>query len=313
MKKAKILILVIALLITSTAACGNILPDGIEPPPSGSPQSPVLQSTQDIDNSVVDNYLRTLFFGDGSDDGFTVFLGFTIVFEGEQEDINLSDLSDFALEKDGIKTAIPSSYFENDIENLFVTRTGNTNYNIKFSSPLHEVGTYTLHFRYKGVGLISQSETIIPGYEPLAATSPPDSSTPATPPLTLSAPPAQTMPDFTDVSISLDKSSYEFGENIVVSLSGITEQMVGGSAFVQIVYAGASHDELYGGGKSGIGRNTGSFTITLTAPLAGSYEMRLYTYVLQPDGSTNVFTFVKSVPFTTTGEPAPEKPLLGPG
>ena len=95
-------------------------------------------------------------------------------------------------------------------------------------------------------------------------------------------------------SISLNKTAYTAFEEIIVSVSGITEQMVASKAFVGIYKKGAKHDEygLWDYVKQG------SSTLTLTAyNQNGEFEMRLYTFrdILNDD------TFVMSVPFTISG------------
>jgi len=95
-------------------------------------------------------------------------------------------------------------------------------------------------------------------------------------------------------SISLNKTTYTAFEEIKVSVSGITEQMVASKAFVGIYEKGAKHDE-YGLWDY---VSQGSSILTLTAyNQNGEYEMRLYTFrdILNDD------TFVMSVPFTISG------------
>jgi hypothetical protein len=95
-------------------------------------------------------------------------------------------------------------------------------------------------------------------------------------------------------AISLNKTAYTAFEEIKVSVSGITEQMVTSKAFVGIYKKGAKHDEygLWDYVKQG------SSTLNLTAyNQNGEFEMRLYTFrdILNDD------TFVMSVPFTISG------------
>ena len=95
-------------------------------------------------------------------------------------------------------------------------------------------------------------------------------------------------------SISLNKTAYTAFEEIKVSVSGITEQMVTSKAFVGIYKKGAKHDEygLWDYVKQG------SSTLNLTAyNQNGEFEMRLYTFrdILNDD------TFVMSIPFTISG------------
>ena len=95
-------------------------------------------------------------------------------------------------------------------------------------------------------------------------------------------------------SISLNKTAYTAFEEIKVSVSGITEQMVASKAFVGIYKKGAKHDEygLWDYVKQD------SSTLTLTAyNQNGEFEMRLYTFrdILNDD------TLVMSVPFTISG------------
>ncbi len=96
-------------------------------------------------------------------------------------------------------------------------------------------------------------------------------------------------------SLSLSKSNYAPGEKIIVSFSGITDQMIADSAFISWYKAGASHSEYntYKYPKTAAG------TFEFVAPAAGNYEMRLYCM----DYIYTDITFVKAVPFTVSGAP----------
>lgn len=93
--------------------------------------------------------------------------------------------------------------------------------------------------------------------------------------------------------LSLDKGVYTPNEEIIVSVSGITQQMVDDEAYVSIYKAGSSHDAYMSWSRP----DTGSSQLTFEAPAEpGSYEMRLYN----KDHEYTDETFVMSVPFTVS-------------
>lgn len=99
--------------------------------------------------------------------------------------------------------------------------------------------------------------------------------------------------------IELDKDAYLANSQITVKVTGITEQMEEGGAFVSIYKKGAQHDQwgVYAYPKAGNG------TIELTAPnLNGDFEMRLYS----EDHYYSDTTFVMSVPFKLSGATIPK-------
>ncbi|MCL1835549.1 MAG: S-layer homology domain-containing protein [Oscillospiraceae bacterium] len=96
--------------------------------------------------------------------------------------------------------------------------------------------------------------------------------------------------------ISLDKAAYTALEPIVVSYSGITQEMANAKAFVRI-HEKDTGATSYGGGHVDLG----SGTITLNAPNQnGDFEVRLYSV---DDGNWNATEeyLVMSVPFTVSG------------
>ena len=97
-----------------------------------------------------------------------------------------------------------------------------------------------------------------------------------------------------NVYMRLDKTNYAEGEEIVLTVSGITEQMESDRAFVAIYRSGAEH------GAWGQYRypKKGADQLEFTAPEEpGSYEMRLY----RKDGEYTDDTFVLAAPFAVAG------------
>ncbi|MDR2569903.1 MAG: hypothetical protein LBD23_06350 [Oscillospiraceae bacterium] len=91
--------------------------------------------------------------------------------------------------------------------------------------------------------------------------------------------------------ISIEKSVFSAGEEIVVTATGITEEMQGADAFVAIYKAGAEHDEY----QQYLYPKAGDDTLHFDAPTTvGSYEMRLYNQ----DHIYTDETFVESLVFT---------------
>ena len=94
-------------------------------------------------------------------------------------------------------------------------------------------------------------------------------------------------------SLSLDKTAYMPGEDIIVTYSGITQQMVDAEAYISIYKAGANHSEYMNWDRPEIGAGQ----LTLEAPaVLGLYEMRLYN----EDHKFTDDTFVMSVSFTVS-------------
>ena len=104
------------------------------------------------------------------------------------------------------------------------------------------------------------------------------------------------IPAFAAGSISLNKTNYEEGETITVTVSGITEQMVSEGAFVAIYRAGSAHNAW---GEYHYPKE-GSDELEFTAPEYGLYEMRLYV----KNGQYDDTTFGTSTPFSVGGATA---------
>ena len=97
-------------------------------------------------------------------------------------------------------------------------------------------------------------------------------------------------------SISLDKKEYKGFEGIIVSISGITDQMVASRANLALCEKGASHENA---GPAAFVSQGDSVETRLTAPNKnGEYEIRLYSM----EGGNSDETLVMSVPFTVDGE-----------
>jgi len=97
-----------------------------------------------------------------------------------------------------------------------------------------------------------------------------------------------------DGIISLDKKAYTAHEQINVSFSGITQEMVNSEAIVAIYKKNAKHDEIIEYRKVTLGSGT---THILARNENGEFEMRLYTALTV----NNDETLVMSVPFTVSG------------
>jgi len=94
-------------------------------------------------------------------------------------------------------------------------------------------------------------------------------------------------------SISISKTTYAPNEEIIVNVSGITEQMVEDEAYVSIYKKGASHDQYMNWGRPEVGTSE----LVLEAPSeGGSYEMRLY----RKDHEYTDETFVMNIPFVVS-------------
>lgn len=98
------------------------------------------------------------------------------------------------------------------------------------------------------------------------------------------------------VSVTLDKETYARGEEIVVTLAGITKRMNQDSAVLTIHAADSApgDDVTYGSSPVVAGESTVEFTTPLQT---GSYEARLYRKRDQ-----NADTLAARVPFTVSGE-----------
>lgn len=93
-----------------------------------------------------------------------------------------------------------------------------------------------------------------------------------------------------DSTVSLDKANYSPNEKILVTVKGITQQMVDDEAYVSIYKTGAGHDQYMDWQRP----DTGDSELEFEAPPEpGSYEMRLYN----KDHEYTDETFVMSVPF----------------
>lgn len=97
-----------------------------------------------------------------------------------------------------------------------------------------------------------------------------------------------------DGAISLNKSAYTAFEQITVSVSGITEQMVNAKAFVSLCEKGEKHSEA----TVNWNVEQGSSTVQLHAPNKnGEFEVRLYSMMYNYTDEA----LVMSVPFTVSG------------
>ena len=96
-------------------------------------------------------------------------------------------------------------------------------------------------------------------------------------------------------TLSLDKTAYKAFDLIIVTFSGITQQMVTSGALIEIYAKGAKHGES----SEGLATVTlGGGTIKLTAPNQnGEFEVRLYSVY----GVYTADTFVTSASFTVSG------------
>lgn len=96
-----------------------------------------------------------------------------------------------------------------------------------------------------------------------------------------------------DSVVSLDKAVYSPNEKIIVTVDGITQQMVDDEAYVSIYKEGAEHEDYMDWNRPDVGTSQMEFD----APAdPGSYEMRLY----RKDHEYTDETFVMSVPFKVT-------------
>ncbi|MDR1463097.1 MAG: hypothetical protein LBI68_08190 [Azoarcus sp.] len=99
----------------------------------------------------------------------------------------------------------------------------------------------------------------------------------------------------TEVSMSLDKTSYKRGEEIIATLDGVTSRMNKDSAFLAIYPAGGVHDSGYFyASYANIGEDRVEFS---TPPEAGNYELRFYRKAKADED-----TLALSLPFTVSGD-----------
>jgi hypothetical protein len=97
------------------------------------------------------------------------------------------------------------------------------------------------------------------------------------------------------VSMTLDKTSYKRGEEIIATLDGVTSRMNKDSAFLAIYPAGGVHNSGYFyASYASIGNDRVEFS---TPPETGNYEMRLYR-----KGTADEDTLALSLPFTVSGD-----------
>jgi hypothetical protein len=101
-------------------------------------------------------------------------------------------------------------------------------------------------------------------------------------------------------NISLDKTAYTAMEPIVISYSGITQNMVNSKAMVVMYEKGAAHDKGLEFSQE-VTQSSGTIK-TYARNQNGEFEIRLYTV----RGVYNDDTFVTSVPFTVSGATASE-------
>jgi len=97
-----------------------------------------------------------------------------------------------------------------------------------------------------------------------------------------------------NTSVALDKATYQEGEKIVATVTGITPAMQSDRAFLAVYKAGAAHNDW------GVYQypTTGYCQLTFTNPLVGgSYEMRLY----RRDGQYDDSTLAAKAYFTVAG------------
>lgn len=96
-------------------------------------------------------------------------------------------------------------------------------------------------------------------------------------------------------AISLDKAVYLPGEEIIITVRGVTQQMKEKEAYISIYRAGAPHTDYMSWKRP----ETGDSQLRLNAPPElGAYEMRLY----REDHKYTDDAFVMSIPFTVTIE-----------
>ncbi|MDR2546267.1 MAG: hypothetical protein LBC96_01990 [Lachnospiraceae bacterium] len=322
MKKAKIFVLVITLLVTLTAACGNIMTlDGIEPPSSQTPSAPPTvnqipaqhgslpdysgMSDQEIIHAYIDQTngkenIRNLIVMDGACDWDVSARNNSLVHTFTMKPDMLSDNNEagwlryaeqfsqnyIPLFPDKFMTFIPILEYMGVSDPAVIVELVNTDGTVFFaiSYPSGDV----LVEAAKAPELTTQQPDSTP-------TSPPASSPPPPPPDT-SEPPASSAPQHA-IGISLDKSAYTMGDTIYVTISGMpaTREEFSRLDGVWLAYVQASHDIR----DTNYPMTQLAFGDTVRESKAapgGSYEMRLYI------GRGDNMKFVMAVPFTTTGE-----------
>ncbi|MDR2546264.1 MAG: hypothetical protein LBC96_01975 [Lachnospiraceae bacterium] len=324
MKKAKIFILihVIALLMTSTAACGKtILPDGIEPPPSDSSSQATVLQTQDTSGTY------------NLSDGYNI----EVIQTGERSgEIRLTDphlRSSYPATSDSIPAADDLMYMwlvELKPANIMISVTW-TNGQGQFASNNEITFNYmdanVFHvLPHDNVFLGNASaqvsgQTIIWGFDIPSETAfnwadvteaeiiilnipeqiYDDWQIPITPQTAAVTPPS----DGT-ISMSLDKSTFEVGETIQVTVTEITSEWVANGAFVAIYDVGAPYNS-YSPYQVHNFTMPGSGSFELTAPTNdGSFEVRLYSA-----GDINFdHAFYDSLLFTTASTTVTPQPPI---
>lgn len=121
-----------------------------------------------------------------------------------------------------------------------------------------------------GGGASSNNETASPasGTQTGAAAGPSSTAAPSS-----AQDPAASSPDQGGAAFKTDKAQYAANEIISISVSGITQAMVNGMAWIGIFREGASHDEYF----DYIYIEAGSSIAEMYAPgESGNYELRLF-------------------------------------
>jgi hypothetical protein len=278
MKKAKIFILVIALLMTLTAAaCDNTTtPASTEPPPSSSPSqtpaAPVQQSTpDDSGNDSASLWDGEYFYNNNkiiiSDYGYTI-----LSIDPGGDIMELSEIDD---------------YYHITDDEIFRSKeypAQNTAVTVRLARIDHN----SFNFERNVIPLGGGDRIIETGIYARGGGS-------------TTAPAGSTALSHGSASISLDKSTYQGGDTIRVTVTGITQQMVDDMAYVAVFAVGAGHND----NLSFDHVNAGDSNFSVFAPpSAGNYEMRLYSM-------SGVFTddvLIAKIPFTATAAPAPATP-----
>jgi len=100
-----------------------------------------------------------------------------------------------------------------------------------------------------------------------------------------------------DPQITIDKSSYAVGENISITITGITQDMVDDDGWIAVFHAGAPHTSWDDLEIWTYLTNTGTMFLDLDwLTIPGDYELRLFRNEDEDDAS-----FIMSVLFTLTG------------
>jgi hypothetical protein len=104
-------------------------------------------------------------------------------------------------------------------------------------------------------------------------------------------------------ALKTDKASYFYGEDLAVSVTGITAAMKKDDAFVGIYQAGAGHNQYKDYQYPNFGDSTVYFSVNMEN---GQYEVRLYSR----DGTYDDTTFVTKVAFSVVEEPDDSNPTI---